>query len=93
MVAVRLAVDGGRISNARIAVGACAPVAVRLRELEDALVDSDVKDAPELAREMLTTISSSLSPIADVRASAEYRHRAAAEISQRVIADLCSKVS
>ena len=93
MVAVRLAVDGGRISAARIAVGACAPVAVRLRELEDALVGSDVKDAPELAREMLTGISSSLSPIADVRASAEYRHRAAAEISQRVIADLCSKVS
>ena len=93
MVAVRLAVDGGRISAARIAVGACAPVAVRLRELEDALVGSDVKDAPELARETLTGISSSLSPIADVRASAEYRHRAAAEISQRVIADLCSKVS
>ena len=93
MVAVRLAVDGGRISDARIAVGACAPVAVRLRELEDALVDSDVKDAPELARETITGISSSLSPIADVRASAEYRHRAAAEISQRVIADLCSKVS
>ena len=93
MVAVRLAVDGGRISAARIAVGACAPVAVRLRKLEDALVGSDVKDAPELAREMLTVISSSLSPIADVRASAEYRHRAAAEISQRVIADLCSKVS
>ena len=93
MVAVRLAVDCGRISAARIAVGACAPVAVRLRELEDALIDSDVKDAPELARETITGISSSLSPIADVRASAEYRHRAAAEISQRVIADLCSKVS
>ncbi len=93
MVAVRLVVDGGRIRAARIAIGACAPVAVRLWELEDALVGSDVKDAPKLAREMLTGISSSLSPIADVRASAEYRHRAAAEISQRVIADLCSRVS
>ena len=60
MVAVRLVVDGGKISAARIATGACAPVAVRLWELEDVLVGSDVKDAPELAREMLTGISSSL---------------------------------
>jgi CO/xanthine dehydrogenase FAD-binding subunit len=71
----------GAVRNARIAVGACTPVAVRLPALEAALIGR--RPAPDLIRpEHLTP----LTPIDDVRGSAEYRLLAARELLGRVLA-------
>jgi CO/xanthine dehydrogenase FAD-binding subunit len=85
MVAATLAVDGdGRVTRARVAVGACSPVAARLRELEASLVGRSAKeDLGALARpEHLD----GLAPIDDVRATAEYRSAAALTLVRRTLA-------
>ena len=78
MVAVVVTLDeGGRITEARVAVGACSPVAQRLRSLESRLVGRSPDDLD------VATIDehlAALSPIDDVRATADYRRRAAAEL-------------
>ena len=77
-------VDGSATSivEARVAVGACSPVAQRLRSLESALVGRSTRrrrrrnDPDHLA---------ALSPIDDVRATADYRRWAAAELVRRAL--------
>jgi CO/xanthine dehydrogenase FAD-binding subunit len=73
----------GRIARARVAVGACAPVACRLPVLETAL-EGAYPDPALVTPACLAP----LAPIDDVRASAEYRRRAALEMLRRAVADL-----
>lgn len=73
MTAGVLAIEDGRIAQARIAVGACGPVAQRLPKLEAALIGL----APEEASACVEAAHlSTLTPIDDIRASATYRHAA-----------------
>lgn len=86
MAAVRVEADAdGRISRCAIAVGACSPVARRLERLEAALVGMPA-DASALAI-IAANHFDGLSPIADVRGSAEYRVAAAREIVGRALLD------
>ncbi len=81
MVAALLRRDAdGRIAEARIAVGACSPVAQRLRSLEADLVGQDPSD-PQVTDNHLSL----LSPITDPRGTADYRHRAVRELCLRAI--------
>lgn len=84
MVAAVAELDGaGRIARARVAVGACAPVAQRLPALEAALVGQ--RPDPALVRpEHLAP----LAPIGDVRGTAAYRRTAALELVRRAVAAL-----
>ncbi len=67
MVAASIGRDGtGRIIRARMAVGACSPVAVRLRTVERAILDG-------AARPWTAADLGELSPIDDIRATAAYR--------------------
>ncbi len=70
-----------RIDFARVAVGACSPVALRLTELEHALIGQR-PDAVEISEAHL----SSLAPISDIRADAVYRREAVAHQIKRAIA-------
>jgi CO/xanthine dehydrogenase FAD-binding subunit len=77
---------GGRVGQARAAVGSCSPVAQRLPILEHALVGKtaelglgDLAATPDLA---------ALSPADDVRATASYRRDAALTLVRRTI-DAC----
>ncbi len=83
MVAAVVAVGPDhRIAEARIAVGACSPVARRLRSLEADLVgrsDEDLGDVATLEH------LASLSPIDDVRGTADYRRRAALTLVRRAL--------
>lgn len=73
----------GRIARARVAVGACSPVAQRLLALETALAGQH--SDPALVRpEHLAP----LAPIDDVRATAAYRRDAALELVRRAVAAL-----
>ena len=85
MVAARLAVVDGQISKAAVSVGSCAPVAVRLGELETALIGQNPASAAQLAEQHKQSIVAALSPIDDVRASADYRREAAAELVRRAV--------
>jgi CO/xanthine dehydrogenase FAD-binding subunit len=84
MVAATVEVDpAGRIAAARVAVGACGPVARRLPALEDALLGR--RPDPALVR---PGHLAPLAPIDDVRASAAYRLAATEELLRRALAAL-----
>ena len=83
MAAATLEFAEDRVAAARVAVGACSPVAERLPALEAALVGasrerlSDRIDPGQLAP---------LSPIDDVRGSASYRQDAVVTLLRRLLA-------
>ncbi|TPK91242.1 MULTISPECIES: xanthine dehydrogenase family protein subunit M [unclassified Mesorhizobium] len=83
MAAARLVVEGGVIADAAIAVGSCSAVARRLAGVEAVLRGQPVTSA--LADRVLSAPIDELSPIADVRGSAEYRQDAAREIVARAV--------
>jgi len=76
--------DAGYVSDARVAVGSCSVVAQRLTELERDLVGAR---AHRLAELVTPRHLASLSPIDDVRATAEYRRDAALTLVGRTLAD------
>jgi CO/xanthine dehydrogenase FAD-binding subunit len=86
MVAAVVALDeGGLVRNARVAVGACSPVAIRLRRLEAELRGRPVHELAAVVRpEHLVD----LTPIDDVRATAAYRLHAATTLVARAL-DRC----
>jgi len=84
MVAVRLAcADDGEISDAAISIGACSAVARRLPELEQELTGMKMTD--DLSGVIQPHHFTALAPLDDVRAPAEYRIEAAAELTRRAI--------
>jgi xanthine dehydrogenase iron-sulfur cluster and FAD-binding subunit A len=84
-VAARVVVASGRVVEAAVAVGACSPVAVRLPLVEAALLGAPVGEAA--ARVRAADVQAALSPINDVRATAEYRSGAAVELVRRAVAE------
>lgn len=87
MVAVLLVpAAGGTVAEARVAVGACSPVARRLPLLEAALrgcvLDAGLADIPDPSH------LAPLSPIDDVRATAGYRLDAALTLLRRALGEL-----
>ena len=92
MTAARLSIADGRIGDAAISVGACAPVAVRLTEIEDGLRGRACDMAGDFIRDSRSGIMAALSPIDDVRGTAGYRRDAAAEIVARLVERLCGDV-
>ncbi len=85
MVAARLVVREGQVAEAAVAIGACSPVAIRLPAVEAALVGAPVGSAAERVRS--EDIASALSPIDDVRATADYRRTAAVELVRRAVTE------
>lgn len=87
MVATRLTVDKrNRISHAALSVGSCSVVARRLSVLEQKLLGQTLDSG--LASTITQERVSGLAPIDDVRATAAYRHVAAAELLRRSIESL-----
>ena len=85
MVAATLWLDrSGFIEDARVAVGSCSPVATRIPKLEAALRGTCAEGARK-APPVEPGHFDVLSPIDDVRASAGYRLKAAAELCRRAI--------
>ena len=83
MVAVVALVRDRRILEARVAVGSCSAVARRLRALEAELEGVSVRD--ELREVVRPEHLAPLSPIDDVRATAEYRMDASLRLVQRAL--------
>jgi CO/xanthine dehydrogenase FAD-binding subunit len=85
-VAAVVVVAHGVVADARIAVGACSPVARRLRALEEDLLGRPAD--PSLAGVPDTSHLSDLAPIDDVRGTAAYRLDAALTLVRRAIAQV-----
>jgi CO/xanthine dehydrogenase FAD-binding subunit len=83
MVGAMLEVDAGRVTAARIAVGACSAVARRLPRLEQRL--SGARVARGLSKLVEPEDIQSLVPIDDVRATARYRLDAAGTMVGRLL--------
>lgn len=79
-VAVTLDVAGGVVRHARVAVGSCSPVAARLPALEQALLGQAPHGGLVRAEHLLP-----LSPISDIRGSAEYRLQAVGTLLRRAL--------
>jgi CO/xanthine dehydrogenase FAD-binding subunit len=79
--------ERNQIHRARIAVGACAPAAQRLRALESALNGLPI-DAGLATLVCAEHLAQALAPIDDVRASAAYRNGAALTLVRRALGEL-----
>jgi len=88
IVAVALDVVEGIVRDARIAVGSCSTVAQRIREAERRLIGAPA--GPGLGRSIEAQDLARLSPIDDVRATADYRRDAALTLLRRAI-DACAR--
>jgi len=77
----------GVIRRARVAVGACTPVAVRLREMERALVGTSIAAAAEA---VTPEYLAGLAPIDDIRASGAFRRNAALQVVRDLLAGLAA---
>lgn len=84
MAAAVVRCERGRIMEARVAVGACSPVARRLPEWEAALAGRALSELQSLRPDPAAHLSA-LAPIDDVRASAGYRMAAAQELCLRTV--------
>jgi xanthine dehydrogenase small subunit len=74
-------IDDGRVSSVRIAYGGMAAVPARARHAEAVLVGQPwSQDTIEAA---IAALARDFTPISDMRASADYRMRAAAQMLQR----------
>ena len=80
----------GRVSSARVVVGACSEVPQRIPAAEARLVGRRLtrQDAASIAAEVTPTDLAGLAPIDDVRAPAAYRREAALVLVRRAIAEL-----
>jgi CO/xanthine dehydrogenase FAD-binding subunit len=83
MAAATVEVADGRVASARIAVGACSPVAARLPRLEAALAGAPIDG--RLAERVEAAHLAPLSPIDDVRGSAAYRSDAVVTVLRRLL--------
>lgn len=89
MVAANLLVDGnGYVQEAAVCVGSCSTKALRLAELEHALVGFSVDAIAQIPH---AGHFASLSPIDDIRATAEYRQGAAQTLVRRALAECAGK--
>jgi CO/xanthine dehydrogenase FAD-binding subunit len=89
MVAANLRIDRDRrIREAAICVGSCSAKAVRLPELERTLLGATAESAAE---RLAALDASAISPIDDIRATAEYRREAAETLVTRALTECAKK--
>lgn len=78
-----VALDGDRVSHARVAITALAPTIRRVAEAEAALTGSEA--GPDVVRAAAQAAADASQPISDLRGSAGYRRAMAAVIGRRAI--------
>ena len=80
--------DAGAVDRVALSIGSCSPVAVRLRQLEERLVGARLDD--ERAWSIESEDLTALSPIDDIRGTADYRRQAALVLVRRLLDELRS---
>jgi len=88
-VAVLLQIEGGECKKARIGLGAVAPKPIRAYRTEDMLIGEKITES--LMRDCCQSVEREISPISDVRASAEYRRSMVSLLLRRLIQQIVSE--
>ena len=76
----------GRLSNVRLAMGSIAAVPVRLRDVESLIESAPLSSS--LAGQAAALIENTITPIDDVRSTADYRRHVAGQVVRRVLLEL-----
>ena len=76
----------GGLKDVRLAMGSIAPVPMRLVEVE-AMIDGEPL-SPALADRAAALVEKTISPIDDVRSTADYRRHVAGQVVRRMLLDL-----
>lgn len=82
-IAVMLEMKGKVCQKARIALGAVAPTPIRAYRVEKILEGKEINQ--EIIKECSALVKEEISPISDIRASAEYRELATSVLLRRTI--------
>jgi CO/xanthine dehydrogenase FAD-binding subunit len=85
-VALALCRDGGRVVEARLALGAVAPTPLRVPEAEATLVAGGL--APDVTDRVVELAMAAARPIDDVRATGEYRRNMVGALVRKALAGL-----
>lgn len=86
MIAAAAVVDGGLVKSMRIALGAVADRPLRFPQIEALAVGREPSAA--LAEQLKDALSAAITPIDDVRSSADYRREVAGNMLARFIKEL-----
>jgi carbon-monoxide dehydrogenase medium subunit len=81
--AVRLTIQDDRITGARVAVGSAGPTAIRLPEVESALIGQAPR--PDVLRDSASLAVQAVDPTTDFRGSAAYKREMAAVFVRRAL--------
>jgi carbon-monoxide dehydrogenase medium subunit len=91
-VTVALGIDGDRIQEARIALGAVAPVPMRATMAESMLTGQKIQDVTsDVMRDAGHLAAGESEPLDDHRASAEYRRDMVNVLTRRLVAGLLAE--
>ena len=82
-VGVALNLAGNNIVDAKIALGAVAPTAIRAKQTESYLAGKEI--SPEVLAKAAELVKNEIRPISDLRASKEYRSHLAGILLRRAI--------
>jgi carbon-monoxide dehydrogenase medium subunit len=82
-VGIRLTLDGGKVADARVALGAVAPTVIRATDAEQALVGQSPSE--ELFAKAAELAQGAARPISDVRGSAEFRSYLVGAMTKRCL--------
>ncbi len=85
-LAARVSVEGGMVTEARLALGSVAATPVRAAGAERRLIGKPL--TPALRQQACEALQDDIAPIDDVRAPAWYRRTAAAVLLDRVLAEV-----
>jgi carbon-monoxide dehydrogenase medium subunit len=85
--AAHLQMDGKKCKQARLSIGCVAATPLRLEKTEALLKGAEITD--ELLEKIAANVVNEISPIDDVRSTAEYRKQVAGVLIKRVITQAC----
>jgi CO/xanthine dehydrogenase FAD-binding subunit len=85
MLVGRIQFDADVIRECRLAIGSVGPTATRLKTLEDWL--NGQRLSPEVMKQLHVRIEADISPMDDIRSTAEYRKWVSGNLVQQM---LCS---
>jgi CO/xanthine dehydrogenase FAD-binding subunit len=85
-IAVILEMEGQVCQKARVALGAVAPTIIRVSRVENKLEGREIDE--NIIQECTDIVKEEISPISDIRASAEYRRSATSVMLKRAIQQL-----
>ena len=84
-IAALIKKDDGRFTDFRLAVGACAPTVVRIREAEKLIIGSSFDEVRDRLDTIISLYSERLTPIDDQRSTARYRKNTAIRLIKNLL--------